>query len=93
MNTKVNLAIKIYLLNNGSVLSYQAIPIYVNQIGISAKISNFAKNQEILYGLFSVLIALFIGFITNYFFVYYVNYQNQNKTNVRQFQNLLYLSY
>jgi uncharacterized protein (TIGR02186 family) len=67
-----NYIIEIYLLNNGSVLSYQAIPIYVNQIGISAKISNFARNQEILYGLFSVMIALFVGFITNYFFVKFI---------------------
>lgn len=64
--------VEIYLINNGSILSYQSIPIYVNQVGLSAKISNFASNQSVLYGLLAVFIAIFVGVLTNYFFVKFI---------------------
>ncbi|NBX52640.1 MAG: hypothetical protein EBT63_03220 [Proteobacteria bacterium] len=64
--------VEIYLINNGSILSYQSIPIYVNQVGLSAKISDFASNQSVLYGLLAVFIAVFVGILTNYFFVKFI---------------------
>jgi len=60
------------LINNGSILSYQSIPIYVNQVGLSAKISDFASNQSVIYGLLAVFIAIFVGVLTNYFFVKFI---------------------
>jgi hypothetical protein len=67
--------IEVYLINNGSVLSFQSIPVYVNQVGVSAKISNFALNQSVLYGLIAVFLAIFVGcltiFFSNYYYYYY----------------------
>lgn len=60
--------IEIYLVNNGSIISYQAIPVYVNQVGFSAKVSKFATNQSVIYGLIAVFTAIFVGFFTNYLF-------------------------
>ena len=60
--------IEVYLINNGSVLSFQSIPVYVNQVGVSAKISNFALNQSVLYGLIAVFLAIFVGCLANYLF-------------------------
>ena len=64
--------IEIYLINNGSVLSFQSIPVYVNQVGVSATISNFASTQSVLYGLIAVFLAIFVGFATNYFFARFI---------------------
>jgi uncharacterized protein (TIGR02186 family) len=64
--------VEIYLINNGTILSYQSIPIFVNQVGMSAKISEFAYNQAVLYGLLAVFIAIFVGYLTNYFFVKFI---------------------
>jgi uncharacterized protein (TIGR02186 family) len=64
--------IEIYLINNGSVLSFQSIPVYVNQVGVSATISNFASTQSVLYGLIAVFLAIFVGFTTNYFFARFI---------------------
>ena len=64
--------IEIYLINNGSVLSFQSIPVYVNQVGVSATISNFASTQSVLYGLMAVFLAIFVGFTTNYFFARFI---------------------
>lgn len=59
---------EIYLVNNGSLVSFQAIPIYVNQVGLGAKILDFAHEQSFLYGLIAVALALIIGWITNFIF-------------------------
>ena len=64
--------VEIYLINNGTVLSYQAIPIYVNQVGVNATIANFAANQKVLYGIVAVFLAVIVGFITNYFFIKFI---------------------
>jgi uncharacterized protein (TIGR02186 family) len=64
--------IEIYLINNGSVLSFQSIPVYVNQVGVSAKISNFALEQSVLYGLIAVFLAILVGFTTNYLFARFI---------------------
>ena len=64
--------IEVYLINNGSDLSIQSIPVYVNQIGVSAKISNFALNQSVLYGLIAVFLAIFVGCLANYLFARFI---------------------
>lgn len=64
--------VEIYLINEDDLISFQSIPIYVNQVGFSAKISDYAHQQSLLYGILSVLIALTIGFITNYLFVRFI---------------------
>lgn len=60
---------EIYLINNENLLSFQSIPIYVNQVGLSGKILDFAYKQSFLYGIVAVLLALTIGWLTNVIFV------------------------
>lgn len=64
--------VEIYLISDDNLISFQAIPIYVNQVGISAKISDYAYQQSLLYGLMSVIIALVIGWLANYLFVRFI---------------------
>ncbi len=61
--------VEIYLIDNGSLSSFQSIPIYVNQAGLSGKIFDFAYQQSFLYGLLAVAIALIFGWFVNYIFV------------------------
>jgi uncharacterized protein (TIGR02186 family) len=58
--------VEIYLIRNDNLLSFQSIPIYVNQVGINAKIVNFAINQPMIYGIIAILIALLFGWIANF---------------------------
>jgi uncharacterized protein (TIGR02186 family) len=61
-------SVETFLIKDGNLLSFQSIPIYVNQIGFSAKIFDFAYNQKFLYGLITVALALIIGLLVNYLF-------------------------
>lgn len=60
--------VEIYLINEGSLVSFQSIPIHVNQVGFSAKVLDFAFQQSFLYALLSVVIALVFGWLANYLF-------------------------
>jgi len=64
--------VEIYLINENDLVSFQSIPIYVNQIGVSATISDQSRQQPLLYGLLSVIMALIIGWLANYLFVRFV---------------------
>lgn len=64
--------VEIYLIHEGSLLSFQSIPIYVNQVGISAKILDFAYKESFLYGLIAVAIALIVGWLANYLFARFI---------------------
>lgn len=64
--------VEIYLINDGDLVSFQAIPIYVNQVGMSAKIFDFAYRESFLYGLLSVFIALIFGWFANYLFARFI---------------------
>jgi len=64
--------VEIYLIQEGSLLSFQSIPIYVNQVGISAKILDFANQESFLYGLVAVAVALVIGWLANYLFARFI---------------------
>ena len=61
--------VEIYLVRDDNLLSFQSIPIYVNQIGINAKISNFCYQQPLLYALFAIVIALLFGWVANILFI------------------------
>jgi hypothetical protein len=60
--------IEIYLVENDTVISFQSIPVYVNKVGFNSSIAEFAKNQRVLYGLSSIIIAILVGFSINYIF-------------------------
>jgi uncharacterized protein (TIGR02186 family) len=64
--------VEIYLVNESGLLSFQSIPIYVNQVGFSAKILDFAYQKSILYGFLTVLIALVVGWLANYLFIRFI---------------------
>jgi len=64
--------VEIYLINEGSLLSFQSIPIYVNQVGLSAKILDFAYQESFLYGLLAVALALIAGWLANYIFTHFI---------------------
>lgn len=60
--------VEIYLVEDGSISSFQTIPIYVSQTGFSADVSKFSEQQPVIYGLFAILFALIVGWFANYFF-------------------------
>lgn len=64
--------VEIYLISDGSLVSFQAIPIYVNQVGISARILDFAYDQAFLYGIVAVAFALIVGWLANYLFLRFI---------------------
>jgi uncharacterized protein (TIGR02186 family) len=64
--------VEIYLISEGALVSFQSIPIRVNQVGFSAQILDFAYNESFLYGLLVVAVALVVGWLANYLFVRFV---------------------
>jgi len=64
--------VEIYLINDGKLVLFQSIPIYVNQVGISANILDFAYEQPFLYGLLAVSFALVVGWLANYLFLRFI---------------------
>lgn len=64
--------VEIYLISEDNLISFQAIPIYVNQVGVSAEISDYAYQQPLLYGILSIIVALVIGWLANYLFVRFI---------------------
>lgn len=64
--------VEIYLINEDNLTSFQSIPIYVNQVGLSARILDFAYQESFLYGLITVMLALVVGWIANYLFVRFI---------------------
>ncbi len=60
--------VEIYLVDENNLVAFQAIPIYVNQVGLSAEINEFAYNNSVLYGIAAVLMAIIAGFVANYVF-------------------------
>ena len=64
--------VEIYLINEDNLMSFQSIPIYINQVGLSARILDFAYQESFLYGLITVLLALVVGWLANYLFARFI---------------------
>ncbi len=64
--------VEIYLISEGELLSFQSIPIYVNQVGFSAKILDFAYQESFLYGLLAIALAVVVGWLANYLFARFI---------------------
>jgi uncharacterized protein (TIGR02186 family) len=60
--------VEIYLLDENNLVAFQSIPIYVNQVGLSAGINQFAYNNAVLYGICAVLLAVLAGWLANFIF-------------------------
>lgn len=64
--------VEIYLINDDQLSSFQSIPIYVNQVGFSARVLDFAYQESFLYGLLAVAIAIIVGWLANYLFLRFI---------------------
>jgi uncharacterized protein (TIGR02186 family) len=64
---------EIYLIKDNKLAAFQVIPIFVNQVGDSARIRNFAYQNSFLYALMAVLIAIIAGFVANYIFSRFIH--------------------
>jgi uncharacterized protein (TIGR02186 family) len=60
--------VEIYLVDENNLVAFQSIPITVHQVGLSARINQFAYNNSIIYGIVAVLMAIVAGFLANYVF-------------------------
>ena len=60
--------VKILHYRNGILISKEKNNINVSKSGISAEIYDIAQNYSTLYGIFAVLLAVFIGWGTNLVF-------------------------
>ena len=59
---------EVYLFKNGVVMSAQSTPLFVNQIGLERNLFNFAHNRALAYGLVTVLMAMFLGWLSSLLF-------------------------
>ncbi|MEM1398969.1 MAG: TIGR02186 family protein [Pseudomonadota bacterium] len=51
----------VYLLRDGQVVSATTTPLVVSKIGVSARMFDFAQRQGFLYGVLSLIVAVFAG--------------------------------
>ncbi len=52
-----------YLFRDGRLISSQRIPVTISRVGIERRIHDLATTQSFLYGVVTVLLALFVGWI------------------------------
>ena len=64
---------KIFKTQKFSNINGTLIPIYVNKVGFSAKVSNMALNKEFLYGFLAVLVAVSASLFVNFVMSLYSN--------------------
>ncbi len=57
-----------YLFRDGRMISSQRIPVTISRVGIERRIHDLATTQSFLYGLVTVLLALFAGWIASLLF-------------------------
>jgi uncharacterized protein (TIGR02186 family) len=61
-------SVEVYLFRDGSVISAQSTPFYVDQIGFERRLYDFAHGWPLVYGVTTVLMALFFGWASTFFF-------------------------
>ncbi len=61
-------SVEVYLFRDGNVISAQSTPLYVDQIGFERRLYDFAHGWPLFYGVSTVLMALFFGWISTLFF-------------------------
>jgi uncharacterized protein (TIGR02186 family) len=60
--------VEVYLFRGGDVISAQSTPFYVDQAGFERRVFDFAHASPLLYGLFTVLVAVTLGWASTFFF-------------------------
>jgi len=56
---------EVYLFRDGTVISAQSTPLFVNQSGLERRLHNFAQSSPVSYGLSTVLIAAVMGWLSS----------------------------
>lgn len=59
---------EVYLFRDGAVISAQSTPLFVNQIGLERRLYNYAHTWPLSYGLSTVLLAVFLGWLSSVLF-------------------------
>ncbi len=59
---------EVYLFRDGTVMSAQSTPLFVNQIGLERRLYNFAHSWPFAYGMSTVLMAALMGWLSSVLF-------------------------
>jgi uncharacterized protein (TIGR02186 family) len=60
--------VEVYLLRDGSVVSAQSTPLFIDQTGVERRLFNFAHRAPLSYGLTAILMAVWMGWVSALFF-------------------------
>jgi uncharacterized protein (TIGR02186 family) len=60
--------VQVFLFRDGSVVSAQTTPLFVDQIGLERRLFNFAHDRPFAYGLATVLLAMLLGWASSLIF-------------------------
>jgi uncharacterized protein (TIGR02186 family) len=56
--------VEVYLLRDGSVVSAQSTPLFIDQTGVERRLFNFAHRAPLSYGLTAILMAVWMGWVS-----------------------------
>jgi uncharacterized protein (TIGR02186 family) len=59
---------QVFLLRNGTVVSAQSTPLFVDQTGLERRLYNLAHDEPLLYGLSAVTMAMVLGWLSSVIF-------------------------
>lgn len=59
---------EVFVFHNGSVVSAQSTPLFVDQIGLERRLFTFAHQWPLFYGIATVLMAIMLGWISSVVF-------------------------
>ena len=59
---------EVYLFRDGNVISAQSTPLFIDQTGLERRLYNFAHSSPWSYGLSTVLMATFLGWLSSVLF-------------------------
>jgi uncharacterized protein (TIGR02186 family) len=60
--------VQVYLFHDGTVVSAQSTPLYVDQTGFERRLYDVAHEWPLSYGLLTVLMAVLLGWVSSLFF-------------------------
>lgn len=60
--------VEVYLFRAGNVVSAQSTPLFIDQTGLERRLYNFAHDQAFFYGLATILMAVFMGWLSSLLF-------------------------
>ncbi len=60
--------VEVYLFRDGTVISAQSTPLFIDQAGLELRLYNFAHKKPFSYGVVTVLMASFLGWLSSVFF-------------------------